>query len=226
MQKPSLISGFAYFLAGILFILSPLFNSEIFAFILKCAIIPSLLIFFLINRGKEIHKEDKYIISALIFSWSGDVLLQIKNGGDLMFLLGLVAFLITHIFYSIVFFGVPGVFIFLKTKKMILLMIILFGSLTLYTILPGLGSMQIPVTLYGIIITGMVIAALSRFGKVNDSSYLLVFLGAFLFLISDSIIAFSKFKQAFPFSGIMIMGTYITAQFLIVYGLMKQNKSD
>jgi uncharacterized membrane protein YhhN len=82
--------------------------------------------------------------------------------------------------------------------------------------------MQIPVTIYGIVITGMVISAVSRFGKVNDSSYLLVFLGALLFLISDSLIAFNRFKQPFPAAGLSIMITYIFGQFLIIAGMLKQ----
>jgi uncharacterized membrane protein YhhN len=224
MSKFNVFSGFAYFFTGILFMLSPLINSDLTGFLLKCLIIPFLIFFFLTGRHNEHHKEDKLVFIALIFSWIGDVLLEIKNGGELMFLLGLLAFLTTHIFYTIVFFHTAGEFTFFKTKKLLIIVIILYGTLTIYTILPGLGSMQIPVTIYGIIITGMVIAALSRFGKVNESSYLLVFLGALLFLISDSLIAFNKFKQAFPFSGILIMGTYLSGQFMIVLGLLRQYK--
>ncbi len=226
MQKSSIISAFAYFLFGILFILTTLLGSDTLAFLLKSLIIPSLIIFFLTGKSKPTNSEDKFIIAALIFSWLGDILLQYKNGGDLFFLFGLIAFLITHIFYTIVFFGTSGEFTFLKSKKLLILIIILYGSLTIYTLLPGLGSMQIPVTIYGIIITGMVIAALSRFGKVNDESYLLEFLGALLFLISDSLIAFNKFKQAFPFSGVLIIGTYMAGQFMIILGIIKQYKKS
>jgi len=222
MQKSTFISTFAYFLFGVLFILTTLLGSDTLAFLLKTLLIPCLIIFFLTAKSKPIKVEDKFIIAALIFSWLGDILLQFKNGGDLFFLLGLIAFLITHIFYTIVFFGTSGESTFLKSKKLLILIIILYGSLTIYTILPGLGNMQIPVILYGIIITGMVIAALSRFGKVNDASYLLVFLGALLFLISDSLIAFNKFKRAFPYSEVLIMGTYLAGQFMIILGIIKQ----
>jgi uncharacterized membrane protein YhhN len=226
MLKPSVISVFAYFFFGLLFIISPLFGSDSLAYILKCLIIPSLLVFYLTSKSKPTHAEDKYIIIALLFSWLGDAFLQCKNGGDLFFLLGLISFLFTHIFYTIVFFGTSGESIFLKSKRLLILIIILYGSLTIYTLLPGLGTMQIPVTIYGIVITGMVIAALSRFGKVNDTSYLMVFLGALLFLISDSLIAFNKFKQAFPYSEILIMGTYLAGQFMIILGIIKQYKKS
>jgi len=188
----------------------------------KGLIIPSLIIFFVIGRAKTHYKEDKIIIAALVFSWVGDIFLQIKTGGDMFFLAGLISFLTTHILYTIVFFGTTGIFIFQKTKRLLLLIIILYGALTIYTILPGLGNMQIPVTIYGIVITGMVISAVSRFGKVNDSSYLIVFFGALLFLISDSLIAFNRFKQPFPVAALLIMITYIFGQFLIIAGTLKQ----
>jgi uncharacterized membrane protein YhhN len=222
MLKSYLVSAFLYFFLGIFFILSTYFTGSLLQMFLKSLIIPSLILFFFLKRGKQHCNEDKFIIAALIFSWIGDVLLQIKNGGDLLFMLGLIAFLLTHVFYTIVFFGTEGEFIFLKTKRLLILVIILYGSLAIYTILPGLGSMQIPVMVYGIVITGMVLAALSRFGKVNVASYLLVFLGAFLFLISDSLIAFNKFKQAFPFAEIFIMGSYLAGQFMIIRGILMQ----
>jgi uncharacterized membrane protein YhhN len=222
MRKSIVFSGLIYFFLGFLFILSVYFNYSFLQMLLKALIIPSLIIFFLISRGKVHYKEDKWIITALIFSWIGDVLLQIKNGGYLYFLLGLISFLLTHILYAIVFFETTGEFIFLKTKRLLLLVIIIYGALIIYTIMPGLGKLQIPVTIYGIIITGMVVAALSRYGKVNETSYMLVFLGAVLFLISDSLIAMNKFKQSFPEASVLIMCTYLAGQFMIIEGTIKQ----
>jgi uncharacterized membrane protein YhhN len=222
MRRSILFFAFAYFILGLLFMFSTYTSCSLLQFILKASIIPSLIVFFIISRGKMHYAEDKYILGALIFSWIGDILLQIRNGGEMFFLLGLLSFLITHIFYTIVFLSAKGEFLFLKKKQTLIIVIIIYGALTIYTIMPGLGTMQIPVTIYGIIITGMVIAALSRFGNVNDASYLYVFLGAVLFLISDSLIAISRFKQAFPYSELFIMSTYVTGQFMIIRGTIKQ----
>jgi len=46
----------------------------------------------------------------------------------------------------------------------------------------------------------------------------LVLAGAWLFMASDSILAFNKFHTAIEYSGPLIMTTYILAQFLIVEG--------
>jgi hypothetical protein len=43
--------------------------------------------------------------------------------------------------------------------------------------------------------------------------------GALLFLISDGILAIARFFNDFPEAGILIMGTYATAQLLLVMGI-------
>jgi uncharacterized membrane protein YhhN len=67
----------------------------------------------------------------------------------------------------------------------------------------------------------MVMVALFRFGKTTAGSFAMVFGGAILFMISDSLIAINKFLEPLPQSGFWIMTTYIGAQFLIVRGLLR-----
>ena len=89
-----------------------------------------------------------------------------------------------------------------------------------------LGAMRIPVILYAVVILSMLGAAINRLGKVNKSSYYLVLAGAILFLISDSAIAINKFTYKFEFSSIVIMLTYVTGQFLIITGFIRQIRGD
>jgi uncharacterized membrane protein YhhN len=53
------------------------------------------------------------------------------------------------------------------------------------------------------------------------STYWLVFGGALLFIISDSLLAIDKFSKHLPFSQISIMTTYAFAQYNIVFGILK-----
>lgn len=78
--------------------------------------------------------------------------------------------------------------------------------------------MQFPVLMYAIIITVMAIMAVNRYGKVNIFSFKLILYGALFFLLSDSALAVNKFAQPIPQAGVLIMGTYMIAQYLIVYG--------
>jgi uncharacterized membrane protein YhhN len=68
----------------------------------------------------------------------------------------------------------------------------------------------------------MLTAAINRKEKVNKRSYFLVLSGAMLFVISDSTIAINKFSYQFESAGIVIMSSYVVAQFLIVAGYIYQ----
>jgi uncharacterized membrane protein YhhN len=85
--------------------------------------------------------------------------------------------------------------------------------------------MKVPVIFYAAVILSMVAAAINRMERVNRISYIAVLCGAILFVISDSLISINKFYAPFRYSGIAIMSTYILAQYLIVYGIVKQDNS-
>ena len=53
---------------------------------------------------------------------------------------------------------------------------------------------------------------------------MLVFIGAIIFVCSDSCIAINVFYKPFEFARIAIMSTYTIAQFLIIYGVIKANE--
>ena len=64
--------------------------------------------------------------------------------------------------------------------------------------------------------------ALNRFGNGHPVSFTLVMLGTLLFVVSDTLIAYSKFVSPIFMEGIFVMGTYISAQYLIMRGILKQ----
>jgi uncharacterized membrane protein YhhN len=97
--------------------------------------------------------------------------------------------------------------------------IYIVAAFTFYLINPNLGSMKVPVIGYIIVIVSMVVTARERFKKCTPASFWQVFIGALFFFVSDGIIAISRFYKTFPESGILIMGTYATAQLLIVMGI-------
>ncbi len=90
---------------------------------------------------------------------------------------------------------------------------------------PVLGDLQIPVIVYALVLMAMVVSAIYRLGRTSFASFSLVLFGAFLFMVSDSLLAINKFLDKVPLGGFWIMLTYIGAQFLIVSGLMKHSRS-
>jgi uncharacterized membrane protein YhhN len=195
-------------------------NSEYRFFSKPLILLGLILYFFQITKPIASTLLTKSILGALIFSWIGDILLMWNH----LFVYGLGAFLMAHVCYIIGFkFAQKG-----PTKleqvnfvKSFIynLPIYLAAAFMFYLINPNLGNMKIPVIAYIIVIVSMVATARDRFKKCNAASFWQVFIGAVLFFISDGAIAINRFFMEFPESGIVVMGTYATAQLLIVMGI-------
>ncbi len=169
------------------------------------------------------NKQDKFILAALIFSCLGDIALMFKGG----FLPGLGSFLIAHIFYIFAFLQDNQGFIFSKKDRMHWgILVVLFGMGLMGYLLPYLGQMQIPVGIYSTIILVMLLTALNRWKNVSSPSFQWILLGAVLFVLSDSMIAISRFVALFPLSGILIMVTYAIGQYLIVMGYLQKKEKQ
>jgi uncharacterized membrane protein YhhN len=145
------------------------------------------------------------------------------NKNSNMFVPGLLCFLLAHIMYILTFFGTPGKN-FITGRWYLILPVLIYGVILVKYLYPGLNGMFMPVVIYAVAILTMLISAINRKEKVSSRSYYLVLAGAFLFVISDSLIAVSKFSQPVIAGGIIIMSTYAAAQFLIVLGYISQVK--
>ena len=220
-MKRSLIS-IIYFLTGTIFIIIQNHTSFYPGLIVKALIIPLLMILFLQNLNPSGSRLNRFMFAGLIFSWAGDVILEFSKVNTNMFVAGLLCFLLAHIMYFTVFITTPGKNTILSNRLWLLLPVFVYG-ITLVTFLyRDLAGMKMPVILYTIFILSMLSGAINRREKVNQPSYWLVLAGAILFVISDSAIAVNKFSLPFESSGIVIMSTYILAQYLIVMGYINQ----
>ncbi len=169
----------------------------------------------------SVFQRNYFFVAALVFCWLGDVLLMFQ-GDEMYFIGGLVAFLTGHVLYVFSYKqmrdpqGADGL---LSTQKIrFSFPVILAGTGLVVVLLPHLGEMKIPVMIYALVLTIMVLQALFRFGFTSKRSFALIFTGALFFMISDSALAINKFMQPLPMASLLIMSTYITAQFLIVEG--------
>lgn len=195
-------------------------NSDYRFFSKPLILLGLILYFYRITKPIASTLLTKSILSALIFSWIGDILLMWND----LFVYGLGAFLMAHVCYIIGFKVAQDGNSNLRQVNFVKsffynLPIYLVAAFTFYLINPNLGAMKIPVITYIIVIVSMVAMARDRFKKCNPSSFWQVFVGAVLFFISDGAIAISRFFVQFPESGVLIMGTYATAQLLIVMGI-------
>lgn len=195
--------------------------------ITKPMIAASLLLYFY-SVSHLANGFQKRIFTGLVFSLIGDVLLMMVDRNPNFFIAGLVAFLIAQVCYITAFYlDFKG---YIAHNKVILFgAIIVFGSFcfSLYSYLSaGLGDMQIPVLCYAIIISIMAISATNRYGRVNKISFLMIFLGAVFFLVSDTALAIRKFSNEYNYAGIIIMSTYMLAQYYITVGSLNREMKN
>jgi len=221
MMKTRILS-IVYFIIGVLFIISHYCHYSGMAFISKVLIMPPLMVIFILNLRHDSNRFHKLMFAGLFFSWVGDVLLEVPGGGEIMFMAGLGGFLISLVLYAIVFFATPGKNEIFHSRFYLLIPVLLYGIAMGLYLFGHLGEMRLPVIVYETAMITMLAGAVSRIGKVNGSSYIMVLAGAILFIISDSVLALDKFVQPVSLSTLIIMGTYISAQWLITTGYIRQ----
>ena len=197
------------------------YNLPLMHFIAKPMLMPALMLLLFFSPSIVAHK--KLLLTGLFFSWLGDVLLLFENRHALFFILGLINFLTTHIFYIIYFLKIrPLKISLLKKQPVLILMVLVYGILLVWLLYPYLGNLKLPVVVYAVIICNMLLCSLHIYYRVNSKAASFFIVGATAFVISDSLLAINKFYEPIPYSGILIMLTYCAAQYFIVRGYIEQ----
>lgn len=157
---------------------------------------------------------------ALSFSCLGDIFLDL--GSSRFFIHGLSSFLVAHLIYIVLFYRSWKRPLRPSFSQLILLILILIYSLLMANWLsPSLGAFANPVMIYVCVITAMVLSSiLAGFSKPW------IWIGAVLFLISDSIIAAGKFKGGVPFRDILVWSTYYIGQYGIAIGYLHEKLGE
>lgn len=148
------------------------------------------------------------IVAGLVFSLAGDVFLMLP--GD-KFLAGLVSFLMAHLWYIAAFSNPAGFY----WGWVALLVLVGVGTAVYAYLWPGLGKMKLPTIFYILSIIGMAWQAFGLWQQTGTAGALLAFVGALLFMSSDSVLAVNRFRRPFKAAQAVIMSTYFAAQWLI-----------
>jgi len=162
---------------------------------------------------------------GLLFCILGDIFMLWM---DRLFIAGLLAFLVGHGFYIFGFIYPPPDAPLFWTLGLAFILA-LGARRVLKRIIDGLiqqgkRRLALPVAIYGIVITLMLLSAMLTAFRVdwNTLSAALVGLGAFLFYISDILLAFNKFVQPINKGRVMNMAAYHLAQLAIITGVVIQ----
>ncbi len=213
----------AFLVFGIVYSVLLLTWNSTLTWYLKPFLLP--LLFYAVVKSDPFETK-KWLLSALLFSWIGDCILLFADKGELYFIFGLVAFLITHILFIVLFAKQKSTHVSFKKP----FFWIGFICATLYLaamvsfLIPSLGDLAIPVIVYALTITIMLKMALKGTFDWKGNSKYLVFIGAVFFVTSDSILAIDKFHSPIISASYSIMITYLIAQFCITDGILKLNR--
>jgi len=151
-----------------------------------------------------------WIIAGLCLSLTGDVLLMLRPA---RFLAGLLAFLLGHLAYCVGFLT-TGAALWWPA----LFPVVIAGLVMARLLWPGLGGLRGPVATYVGVIVVMVWLALSVWHGDGSRASAWLASGAVLFMISDSVLGYARFRTRFWSAQAITLGAYYVAQWLIAIG--------
>jgi uncharacterized membrane protein YhhN len=197
-------------------------NKPDWRYVSKILLVPALSVYF-VGTMPFIPMLKNWIIAALFFSWVGDVFLLLPGNPDLYFIIGLACFLVAHICFS------WGFHLIKTTEKIankwwLLIPVAAYYFILILLLSPYLGDMKLPVRIYGIVISFMLLIALHLLFIKDNNSGMIILSGALLFILSDSLLAINKFYKPFAGADLLIMLTYGLAQLQIVRGVISYGK--
>lgn len=181
--------------------------------ITKPLIMLSLLGYFYLETRQVDYKNLKILFScALVFAWLGDVFLL----GQSYFIYGLLSFLVMQVLYTLSFVKDQNYY---GRREWLYGMVLSTIVVAMnYYLSDHVGDMRIPVIVYTLAISLMSYVAYTR--DFTWAGYWSVFIGTVFFLVSDSLLSLNMFRGPVQGFGIMVMATYIIAQWLIVKGFV------
>jgi uncharacterized membrane protein YhhN len=156
-------------------------------------------------------RAPRWLVTGLAFAVLGDVLLDVR------FEVGMVGFLLMQISYILGFLRL-GAWTGLRARWPIGVAYLIVGVGANIALGPHLGALAIPVLVYSTAILSMAALASGVDGRVG--------FGGVLFVISDALIGVDKAGAGFPGRGLIVILTYLAAQYLIATGWARRVDPD
>lgn len=158
----------------------------------------------------------RYLLIGLIFCLIGDVCLALPR--EKAFRAGLFVFLIGHVFYILSF---SSLIHFSRWFSIGLFIISGISAFVFFWLRPHLKSMLIPVLLYVVVITVMVIGAwaVSWKSSFRTPGRILILAGSLCFYFSDVFVARDKFIKEEYQNRLLGLPLYYAGQFMFAFSV-------
>ncbi|MCX6578427.1 MAG: lysoplasmalogenase [Candidatus Aminicenantes bacterium] len=172
-----------------------------------------LIILIALQAARSALPSTKYLILAgLCACLAGDVFMILRSKKVMA---GMASFFIALLLYIGAFStGLRFSFAFWP-----FLVLVTYGVFFTKGLLPHLGRKKIPVIFYVAAMTIMAWLSAERYIQMKESHALSAYVGAVLFLISDSAWAVNNFVRKRRFTQVLILSSYFAAQWLIAVSI-------
>ena len=182
----------------------------------KAALMPVLLIYY----GVAAQHFLAVAVIAIALSWLGDILL-IRKDEPKFFRLGMVAFLLSHVFYTIALIAMTrGLHVPVLIGSIV---VALVAEVFLPKLINPPKAMRGAIIVYGVVILTMSVCALQYMLSNPSLGSVLLFAGSIIFIFSDVLMTYLAFGRKPKYFDAITMAPYIIAQGLIVFGLAAWN---
>lgn len=198
-------------------------NWDRLEYVVKPAVMICLFIWLYLNTG--LQGLTLWFGVGILFSLAGDILLMISL--ERMFMFGLIAFLLAHISYLV---GFQNELMTVTAWSFILILILSISAVRvmrrIVSAIRAKGQIRLvnPVILYSIVITVMLYAAMTTISNPEwrTSASFFVSVGAFLFYLSDLILAWNKFVSPIKNGRMLNIAAYHLGQIGLIAGVVSQ----
>jgi uncharacterized membrane protein YhhN len=191
-------------------------------FATKVCLLPTLMLFLAAQSFSKETSNTKWLIMIAMFgSFLGDVLLTYEN----LFIVGMVAFMMTHVFNILMFNKINNIANTKSFKFYLFTILLVLFCVSIYMVLnKSMGTLIYPILVYMALICSAALMAIHAGANSREQliSQIFWFPGMLFFISSDAILAFNKFDWSIhhPIKniGLVTMLTYGIAQLLLAKG--------
>lgn len=167
------------------------------------------------------RRYQRWIVAGTAASLVGDVFLMLP--GD-FFVHGLVSFLLAHLAFLVALTGDAR----LAIRPLGFFACLGYGAFNLWALWPSLpDELHVPVIVYIVVLACMGGQAVARAwfhaqarDALADPSWLAA-AGALLFMLSDTLLAWNRFRIVLPWAAIWVLGTYYGAMWLLARSVQR-----
>ncbi|MBT2116531.1 lysoplasmalogenase [Dyella sp. LX-66] len=167
-----------------------------------------------------------WVLGGLGLALVGDVLLMLPQD---LFVEGLVAFLFAHLCFLVALTGDAR----LGARPIALLICLGYAALCMWSLWPTLPvELHLPIVIYTLVLAlmgGQAVGrawyhALTRDALANPAW--LAGAGSILFMLSDTLLAWNRFRISLPLAALWILGSYFGALWLLARSVMRASPED